>query len=69
MYFLPFLPVILGIVGLITAKDSVNPERTKLLAWFSLGSGALILLLILLVVIAYIGLIAVAVTSEGQNFR
>jgi len=27
LYVLPFVPVILGIIGLVTAKDSVNPEE------------------------------------------
>jgi hypothetical protein len=67
-YVFPFLPIILGLVGLLTAKDSVNPERTKLLSWLSLGSGALILLLILLLVIAYIAIIVIAIASEGESF-
>src|SRR5688572_24915499 len=36
-YLLPCLPLILGLVGLIAAKDSVNPERTRLLSWISIG--------------------------------
>ena len=67
-YLLPFLPLILGLIGLITAKDSVNPERTRLLSWLSIGSGAVILLLILAVVILYIGFIAYAVATEGSGF-
>jgi hypothetical protein len=68
MYLLPFLPLILGLIGLITAKDSVNPERTRLLSWFSIGSSAVILLLILAVVILYIGFIAYAAATEGSGF-
>ncbi len=67
-YLLPFLPLILGMIGLITAKDSVNPERTRLLSWFSIGSSAVILLLILAVVILYIGFIAYAIATEGKSF-
>ena len=67
-YLLPFLPLVLGLVGLIAAKDSVNPERTKLLSWFSIGSSAVILLLILAVVILYIGFIAYAIATEGKSF-
>ena len=68
VYLLPFLPLILGLIGLITAKDSVNPERTRLLSWLSIGSSAVIILLILAVVILYIGFIAYAVTNEGSGF-
>ena len=67
-YCLPFIPVILGIVGLVAARDSVNPERTKLLSWLSLGSGAIILLLIFLAVIAYIALIAFAIVADSRGF-
>jgi hypothetical protein len=67
-YLLPFLPLILGLIGLITAKDSVNPERTRLLSWLSIGSSAIIILLILAVVILYIGFIVYAVANEGSGF-
>lgn len=66
-YCLPLLPIILGAIGLVAAKDSVDPERTKLLSWISLGSGAIILLLILLFVAAYIILIVFAVATEGSS--
>jgi hypothetical protein len=64
-YCLPFLPLLLGIIGLATAKDSVDPDRTRLLSWISVGSGAAILLLIAFVVILYIGFVMFAVASEG----
>jgi hypothetical protein len=67
VYLLPFLPLILGLIGLITAKDSVNPERTRLLSWISIGSGAAILLLILLVIILYLGFFVFAIASEGNG--
>ncbi|MBN1218801.1 MAG: hypothetical protein JXM69_07730 [Anaerolineae bacterium] len=68
-YAFPFIPIILGIVGLVLAKDSVEPERTKLLSWLSLGSGAIFLLLAFLCVLIYLGFIifAVAVDSGGFN--
>ncbi|MCP4712378.1 MAG: hypothetical protein GY869_27465 [Planctomycetes bacterium] len=65
-YCLPIIPIILGIIGLISAKDSVDPERTKLLSWLSLGSGALIILLILFFVVAYIGLIIFAIAADNR---
>jgi hypothetical protein len=67
-YCMPFLPVILGVIGLVAAKDSVNPERTKLLSWISVGIGAVILLLILALVIIYIVFIAAVVANEGNSF-
>ena len=62
-YCLPFVPIILGIFGLVSAKDSVDPERTRLLSWIGLGSGAAILLLICLAIVAYIGFIFFAIAS------
>jgi hypothetical protein len=67
VYLLPFLPLILGLIGLITAKDSVNPERTRLLSWISIGSGAVILLLILVVIILYIGFFVFAIANESSG--
>jgi hypothetical protein len=67
-YCLPFAPLILGAIGLLTAKDSVNPERTKLLSWLSLGAGIIVLLLILAVVLVYVILIFGPVMSQG-NFN
>jgi hypothetical protein len=56
-YCLPLVPIILGIIGLVAAKDAVDPERTKLLSWLSLGSGVIILLLIFLAIVAYVAFI------------
>jgi hypothetical protein len=67
-YCLPIIPILLGIIGLISAKEAVEPERTRLLSWFSLGSGAAIALLILIVMMAYIGLIIFAIATEGNSF-
>ena len=66
-YCLPLLPVILGVVGLVAAKDSVNPERTKLLSWISIGIGGVILLLILALIVLYVVFIGLAITNGGNN--
>ena len=67
-YCLPFVPIILGIIGLVAAKDSVDPERTKLLSWLSVGSGAIILLLIFLFIALYIGFIVFAIMADNSGF-
>jgi hypothetical protein len=66
-YILPFVPIVLGIIGLVAAKDSVDPERTKLLSWISLGSGGFFLILIFLAVLTYIAffLLMMAMAAEG----
>jgi hypothetical protein len=68
VYCLPFAPLILGAIGLFTAKDSVNPERTKLLSWLSLGAGIVFLLLILVVIVLY-GLLFLTPILTQDNFR
>lgn len=67
-YCFPMIAIILGAIGLAMAKDSVNPERTRLLSWLSLGSGAAILVLIILAVIAYVVFIVAIMAAEGGGF-
>lgn len=54
LYCLPFIPIVLGIIGLFSAKDAVNPARTKLLSWISIVSGIVILAVIALAIVVYI---------------
>ena len=35
------LPLILGTVGLLTAKDAVDPQRTRWMSWAGIGLTAL----------------------------
>ena len=62
------MPIILGTIGLVAAKDSVDPERTKLLSWLSVGSGVVILLLIFLFVALYVGFIVLVIMAENGGF-
>ena len=64
-YCMPLLPIILGIVGLVSAKDSLNPERTRRLSWLSIGAGGVILLLLLIVVGVYIGLVVLGIAADN----
>ena len=64
-YCLPFIPVILGIIALISAKDSVDPERTKLLSWIGIGSGAFFIIIGLLAFIAYFAFLFFVIGMEG----
>ena len=66
-YCLPIVPIILGIIGLVAAKDSVDPERTKLLSWLSVGSGAVILILIAAFIIIYIAFVFFAVVAAESG--
>jgi hypothetical protein len=64
-YCLPFLPLILGVIGVISAKRAVNREQSQAMAWVGLGSGVLVILLILAGVILYFGLVALIILAEG----
>lgn len=61
-YCLPVLPIILGVVGLLTAKNSLNPDRTRLLSWLSIGAGGVV---ILLLAIVFLGIIALSVMADS----
>jgi hypothetical protein len=67
IYCLPLVALVLGIVALVNAKESVNPERTRRWGWISIGTGGVVLLLILAViacfVIFYGAMIAAALQS------
>jgi hypothetical protein len=53
-YCLPFLPVVLGIIGLLKAQEAVEAERTKQWSWLGIAGGGMVLFLILAVVVLYV---------------
>jgi hypothetical protein len=68
-YCLPIIPILLGIVGLFTTREAVDPDRTRLLSWVSIGVGAAILLLIVVFVALYFGFIFFVIAADnGRGF-
>jgi len=67
-YCLPLVPLVLGGIGLASAKNSVDPDRTRLLSWLSLGAGAIIFGLIVLFILLYIILIFFAIVADSGGF-
>jgi len=67
-YCLPLVPVILGIVGLLSADESVDPARTRLLSWISLGAGGIIILAIIAFILLYLAIIGVAFMADSGGF-
>ncbi len=68
-YCLPVIPILLGIVGLLTTRDAVDPDRTRLLSWISIGIGAGIFILLVLFIAAYFGFIFYTITANsGRGF-
>jgi FtsH-binding integral membrane protein len=64
-YCLPLVPIAAGIVGLSTARQAVNAERTRQWSWIGLGAGIFVLLLIGLAILAYVGLFAFGVLATN----
>jgi hypothetical protein len=62
-YCLPFIPAVLGIVGVITARQAVEPERTRLWSWLSIAASGIVFLLIAAAIVLYIGLIVVMIAT------
>jgi FtsH-binding integral membrane protein len=50
-YCLPFIPLLLGIVGIVSAREAVNEKRTRLWSWLGAGAGIIILVGMVVMVI------------------
>lgn len=67
-YCLPCLPLILGIIGLVMAKQAVDEERTRTWSWIGIGSTGVILVLLALAALAYLALMAfILVASQVEG--
>lgn len=47
-YCLPFIPLLLGLVGIVSAREAVNKERTQLWSWLGIGAGVIVIVVALL---------------------
>jgi hypothetical protein len=63
-YCLPLLSIALGAIGVLSARQSVEAQRTRLWSWLGIAAGGIVLLLIVLLVVCYIGFIVLAVATE-----
>jgi hypothetical protein len=67
-YCMPLVPIVAAIVGLSTARQAVDAERTRKWSSIGLGAGIFVLLLIAAAIMAYVGLILIGVlTLEGNR--
>jgi hypothetical protein len=69
VYCLPVVPLVLGLIGVLGAKRSVNKEQTQLFSWIGIGTGGLTLLLIAAGFIAYLVLMVFIVFVSRQPYR
>lgn len=65
-YCLPPFAVVLGVVGLIAARQAVNPLRTRIWSWIGVGSGVLVLLLAAIAFVLYVGLILLMALASAN---
>jgi hypothetical protein len=65
-YCLPFISIVLGAIGVLSARQAVDEPRTRRWSWLGIAAGAIILLLMALCFVLYIGFIAVSIISSGQ---
>ncbi|NJL94675.1 MAG: hypothetical protein HC915_13605 [Anaerolineae bacterium] len=72
VYCFPFVGLGLGVLGLMNAKDAVEPGRTRQQAWIAILTSGGLLLALALCVLAYIAfygtLVASLNTSSGSSF-
>ena len=66
-YCLPLLPLVLGLIGLLSARQSVEEERTRLWSWLGIAAGGFILLLVVAGVVLYVAFIVLAVLAGGTK--
>ncbi len=65
-YCLPIVPLVLGIIALRNAHASVDPQRTRNLAWVGIaggGLGTLLTICMIMFFVLYFGFIFLAITS------
>ncbi len=68
-YCLPLLPLVLGLIGLLSARQSVEEERTRLWSWLGIAAGGFIVLLTIAGIVLYIAFIVLAVAAGGTTRR
>ncbi len=62
---LPLLPLLLGAIGLASARQAVDENRTRLWSWVGLGSGAIVVLFIALILLCTLVSFALMIALNG----
>lgn len=60
-YCLPLAPIILGLIGVVSANQAVDARRTRTWSWIGIASGLFILLVILAGIVLYIAFIVLMI--------
>jgi hypothetical protein len=67
-YCLPFIAIVLGVIGLVFSKDAINPERTRLWSWLGLGGAGVSLLVGLLLLLSYFACIFFVMLFSWRSY-
>lgn len=65
LYLLPVAAIVMGVIGLIMAKNALNPQRASLWSWSGLGTGIITVLLVIMGIAVYIIMIFGFVKASG----
>ncbi len=65
IYCLPLVPLVLGLIGLLSARQSVQEERTRLWSWLGIAAGGFIVLLTIAGIVLYVAFVVLAVAAGG----
>jgi hypothetical protein len=65
-YCLPFVPLVLGLVGIIASRNAVDRQRTATFSWIALAIGIVVLILLAACVLLYFGMIGLIIYGEDQ---
>jgi hypothetical protein len=70
VYCLPVVPLVLGLIGVLGAKRSVNKEQSKIFSWIGIGAGGLSILMIVAGIILYLTfvLFIVLIAQNGRGY-
>jgi hypothetical protein len=66
-YCLPLVPIVLGLIGVLAARQSVNEQRTRVWSWLGIAAGAFIVLLVVAGIVLYVAFIVLAVVAGGAK--
>jgi len=67
IFCLPFVPIVVGVIGLLSADQAVDAKRTKLWSWLGVGMGGAVLALIGIAVLLYVALFVFVVIASGKS--
>jgi hypothetical protein len=60
-YCLPLVPIVLGLIGVVSANQSVDARRTRNWSWVGIAAGIFMLAMLLLAIVLYIAFIVLMI--------